>query len=303
MTQAPAYRFVVEGATAPLRLDRALQRHRPSWGRRAVRSLIERGQVRVNGRPVTLCSWQVHNGDRVELLSLPPDLPQPPQRFDDAWILAEAPDLIAIHKPAGLLSERPPHRNAPNLLDLALQRFGPVHLFHRLDRDTSGVVLLTREAAVNRGLDAAFKAGRVTKEYVAVVEAASDLPEAGEIRLPIGPHPTRRDLMAVVRSGGRPALTRFQLLCCEEGRCWLRLWPETGRTHQLRVHLAHLNAPIVGDRLYNPRWHSAPRLMLHALRIALPPDPPLAQRSFTAPLPADFLLPADPCAAELVKGL
>ncbi|MCS6845321.1 MAG: RluA family pseudouridine synthase [Caldilineales bacterium] len=304
MTEAAIYRFTVEGATAPLRLDRALQRHRPTWGRRAVRSLVEGGQVRVNGRRVTLCSWQVRNGDRIELLSLPPDLPQGPTAFDDGWLIAETPELVAVNKPAGLLSEPPPRRKAGNLLDLAAARFGPVHLFHRLDRDTSGVVLLTRHPAVNRYLDAAFKAGTVAKEYLAVVEAAQDLPPEGVIRLPIGPHPTRRDMMAVVPSGGRRAVTRFQVVHGEGERRWVRLWPETGRTHQLRVHLAHLAAPIAGDRLYNPDWRRFPRLMLHALRLTLPADAPFSPRAFTAPLPADFAMPADrAAAAELAKAL
>lgn len=304
MTGAAVYRFTVEEGAAAQRLDRALQRHRPSWGRRAVRSLIEGGQVRVNGRPVTLCSWQVRSGDRIELLRLPADLPQGPTAFDDAWIIAEAADLIAVNKPAGLLSERPPQRAAVNLLDLAAARFGPVHLFHRLDRDTSGVVLLTRTSAANRYLDAAFKAGTVVKEYLAVVEPAEGLPPEGEIRLPIGPHPTRRDMVAVVRSGGRRAVTRYQVVHAEGERCWVRLWPETGRTHQLRVHLAALAAPIAGDRLYNPAWRRSPRLMLHALRVALPADAPFPQHTFAAALPADFAMPADrAAAAELAKAL
>lgn len=283
------YSFVVQGLSEPTRLDRVLQRHQPAWGRSAVRALIESRQVRVNGQVVWLRSWQVRNGDRIELLALPQTKPQPFERFDDAWVIAEEAELVAVNKPAGLLSECPRWRKAANLLDLAKQRFGPVHLFHRLDRDTSGVVILTRSTAANRYLDAAFKQGSVVKEYVAVVAAPNRLQAEGEIRLPIGPHPTRRDMVAIVLRGGQRAVTRYQVIGVEPGRQWLRLWPETGRTHQLRVHLASQDAPILGDRLYGPAHQRQPRLMLHAARLTLPAGSGFPQRTFVAPLPADFL--------------
>ena len=286
-----SYTFAVAGLPAPTRLDRALQAHQPAWGRSAVRGLIEGRQVRVNGRPVWLCSWQVHNGDRIELLALPEAKPQPFEHFDDAWIIAEEPDLAAVDKPAGLLSESPRWREAGNLLDLARQRFGPVHLFHRLDRDTSGVVLLTRNAAINHYLDAAFKQGAVEKEYLAVVAAPNQLQAEGVIRLPIGRHPTRRDMMAVVETGGQRAVTRYRVIHAGPAQQWLRLWPETGRTHQLRVHLAYLDAPILGDRLYHPDARGAPRLMLHASRISLPASAAHPQRAYVAPTPPEFLPP------------
>ncbi len=283
------YSFSAKGLATPTRLDRVLQQHQPAWGRNAVRRLIEGRQVRVNGQSVWLCSWQVRNGDHIELLSLPEPKPQSFDRFDDTWIIAEEPDLIAVNKPAGLLAESPRWRQAVNLLSLAAERFGPLHLFHRLDRDTSGVVILTRSAATNQYLDAAFKQGAVLKEYVAVVAAPNRLQAEGVIRLPIGPHPTRRDMRAVVTRGGQRSVTRYQVVHSEPGRQWVRLWPETGRTHQLRVHLAHLGAPILGDRLYNRGDRSVGRLMLHAARLVLPAGNGFAERTFVAPLPADFL--------------
>jgi 23S rRNA-/tRNA-specific pseudouridylate synthase len=96
-------------------------------------------------------------------------------------------------------------------------------------------------------------------------------------------------MMAVVGEGGKPAMTRYQVVAREEDRVWLRLWPETGRTHQLRVHLAHVGAPVLGDRLYGPGRPEVQRLMLHAYRIVLPAQDPFPQRTFMAPLPADFL--------------
>jgi RluA family pseudouridine synthase len=224
----------------------------------------------------------------------PPAKPAQPTAFDDGWIIAQDDDLVVVNKPAGLLSEKARDPHAANLLDLAAARFGPLTLFHRLDRDTSGVVLLTRGGPVNRYLDAAFKAGAVQKEYLAIVAAPSRLASQGEIAARLGPHPDRRDMVMVAEQGGQRAVTRYVIVAETEDRQWVRLWPETGRTHQLRVHLASLDAPIVGDRLYNPAWQQAERLMLHAWRITLPAVEGWPERDFTAPLPADFPAPPLP---------
>ena len=142
--------FVVRQLDGPDRLDRVLRRRHPEWGRRAIASIVNGRQVRVNGRVVWLGSWKVRNGDRIEIASPPPSKPEPPRAFDDAWVIRDEPDLVAVCKPAGLLSQATRWTDAPNLLDLAVARFGPLSLFHRLDRDTSGVVLLTRAGPVNQ---------------------------------------------------------------------------------------------------------------------------------------------------------
>ena len=280
--------LILSGLNGPTRLDRAIRNQFPAWGRRAVQSMVNGGQVRVNDRVVWLCSWKVDNGDRLAIMASPPPKPEAPTTFDDAWLIAEEADLIAVNKPAGLLSEKPRRREATNLLDLAQERFGLLHLFHRLDRDTSGVVLLTRSGQINRYLDEAFKANTVKKEYIALVSANNDLPSEGIIEARIGPHPKRRDMMVIVRRGGKRAVTRYRLAETVGDMQRVILWPQTGRTHQLRLHLAHLGAPILGDRLYNPTHKNTSRLMLHARTISLPEDGSFRQRSFTAILPAIF---------------
>jgi RluA family pseudouridine synthase len=286
--------IVVQGLAQPTRLDRVLRTAYPQAGRQAVQRLIGAGQVMVNGQTVRLSSWLVRNGDQLALLVEPPAKPEQPGAFDDAWIIARDDDLIAVDKPAGLLSEQARAPDAANLLDLATARFGPLTLFHRLDRDTSGVVLLTRGGLVNRYLDAAFKAGTVQKEYLAVVASPNRLASQGVITARLGPHAARRDMVAVVDRGGQRAVTRYRVVAEAEGRQWVLLRPETGRTHQLRVHLASLDAPILGDRLYNPTWQPHMRLMLHALRITLPAADGWPERSFVAPPPADFPAPPLP---------
>ena len=288
MPKAPKTEFTARSLAKPTRLDRVLRNQFPLWGRQAVQRLITAGKVQLNGRVVWLASWEVQNGDRLQIAAPPAPKTAPPATFDEAWVIAEEEDLIAINKPAGLLSEPKRFSRTPNLLELASARFGSLVLFHRLDRDTSGIVLLTRPGEFNKYLDAAFKSHTILKEYLAVVASPNRLAPGGIIDVPLGPDPERRDRMKVVERGGQPAVTRYRVESEEKGRQRVRLWPTTGRTHQLRLHLAHLGAPILGDRLYGPRPREDQRLLLHAERLELPATDKNPARSFAAPLPEGF---------------
>jgi RluA family pseudouridine synthase len=279
----------IQGLAKPTRLDRFLRDRFPDWGRQAVQGLISAKGVKVNGRVVWLASWQVQNGDRIEIAQPPAAKPAPLAHFEERWLIAVEDELIVVNKPAGLLSEAPSMRDAANLLDLAKARFGELILFHRLDRDTSGVVLLTRPGPINQVLDRTFKAGLVQKEYLAVVVRPNGLATNGIINARLDSHPQRRDMMAVVTRGGQAAVTRYAIVAENQTRQWVRLWPQTGRTHQLRVHLAHCGAPILGDRLYG-QADSAKRLLLHAQRIILPADAGFPERRYEAPLPPEFTI-------------
>jgi RluA family pseudouridine synthase len=250
-----------------------------------VQRAITGGQVRVNGKEVWLCSWQVRTGDQIELAAAPAAKPAGPAVFDERWLIAADDDLIAVNKPAGLLSEPARNEAAANVLQLVQNRFGPVTLAHRLDRDTSGVLLLARTVAANRLLSAAFRHHTAVKEYLAVTRPAPGFPPAGVISLPLAPDAARRDKMLVVRSGGQRAVTRYAVIGSDAGRMLLRLWPETGRQHQLRVHLAASGIPILGDRLYGDSA-SAPRLLLHAERLCLPWEE--RERVFEAEVPEEL---------------
>ncbi|MEN9418062.1 MAG: hypothetical protein RI988_1682 [Pseudomonadota bacterium] len=179
---------------------------------------------------------------------------------------------VVVEKPAGLPAV--PGRSAA-LQDCAWRRVQVHHpdalVVHRLDMATSGLLLFARGESAQRALSGAFESRLVRKGYVAVV--AGELKEdAGEIGLPIGAHWPDRPRRCVDPLRGRPALTRFQVLVREDGRTRLALEPVTGRTHQLRVHLAAIGHPIVGDALYAPpeAQAGAPRLLLHASRLAVP---------------------------------
>ena len=253
------------------RLDRVIRDQFPDWGRRVVSQLLQQRQVRVNGKTVWMGSWKVNRGDRIEISQPPVGKPTAQARFDPDWLVEDAGDVIVICKPAGLLSQATRAGGEDNLLSLAQKFFGDeIRLFHRLDRDTSGLCLLTRPGPVNAYLDAVFKQRRVIKEYRALVDARGRLEASGQIRLYMAQHDRRPDMMQVVEKGGQFSVTDYQLV--GESEIGLPVWlqPHTGRTHQLRVHLAYMDAPIVGDRLYGGR--KAHRLMLHSERIALPEE-------------------------------
>jgi RluA family pseudouridine synthase len=288
-----AERFVVDDLPAPQRLDRVLRARYPQSGRQAIQRLIGQRQVEVNGRTVWLASWLVSNGDVITVHRAPATLPSHPQQFDPAWLIADEGDLLAVNKPAGLLCEPRRGLDRPSLLQLATAHFGPLTLFHRLDRDTSGVVLLTRGGEINALLARAFQEGLVHKEYIAVVAAPNRLAQRGVIDVRLRPSRRRRDQMEATERGGQRAVTRYEVLAAGDNRMWVRLFPETGRMHQLRVHLAYFGAQILGDRLYGSA-HSAPRLMLHARSITLPAQIFGVERRFVAPTPPDFTLNQPP---------
>lgn len=290
-------KFTVSKLNQPVRIDRALRDQYPNWGRRAVQSVINAGKVKVNGRKVWRCSWKVRTRDVVEVLEPPAEKPTQPSIFDEAWILANEGGLLAINKPSGLLSESTNRGQRANLLGLVQARFGDATLFHRLDRDTSGVILFTlpgdEQRALNQYLARAFKARTVQKEYVTLVHASNQLQGAGEIKTRIDSHADRRDMMEVVPRGGKLAVTHYEVESDSDAIQRVRLWPHTGRTHQLRVHMQHMGAPILGDRLYGRHKSDLKsgyaRLMLHAHRITLPTDGTFPQRTICALLPAEFL--------------
>ena len=252
-----------------MRLDRYLQSEFPHWSRAQCQRLIGARHVRVNQRVVWLASWEVQATDLVTV-----DRDQVHQvkatTWDEGWVLLRREDLVVLNKPSGLRSEARSDGDSDNLLTLARTRFGAdLALGHRLDRDTSGIVTLTRPGSSRRALDAAFKAHTLVKTYVAVVAADALLDDVGDIVSRLGAHPEHRDQRVVVLTGGESAHTHYEVTSRGRFGMVVRLLPTTGRTHQLRVHLASVGAPILGDRLYGDQF-TAPRLLLHAQRLQVP---------------------------------
>ncbi|MGO3126972.1 MAG: RluA family pseudouridine synthase [Luteimonas sp.] len=207
-------------------------------------------------------------------------------------LLHEDAHLLVFDKPSGLLSV--PGRGADKqdcLATRALAQWPDARVVHRLDQPTSGVIVLARNAEMQRALGDAFAERRVDKRYVAIVDGWPDA-DAGTIDLPLQADWPNRPRQQVDRISGKPALTRWQVLSrtqAADGRPCTRLAliPETGRTHQLRVHLQAIGHPILGDALYaSPEAHArASRLLLHAESLALDHPATGAPLRVTCPMP------------------
>lgn len=185
-------------------------------------------------------------------------------------VVHEDAHVVALDKPAGLLCV--PGRGeglAHNLWSLALRRWPSLRIVHRLDQATSGLVLFALDAGTHRALSAAFERREVHKRYEALVHGAPAADD-GSIELPLAADWPNRPRQRVDPVHGRPSLTHWQVLARGAPGCRLALQPVTGRSHQLRVHLAAIGHPVHGDRLYGPPDDAAPRLMLHAHRLRLP---------------------------------
>ncbi len=284
----------------PDRLDRALATLVPTLSRSQIQKLIAEGRVTVDGVART-ASFRAPLG-AVAVLDIPDPPPLRPQpeamplevlyEDDDVWVLNKPAGLV-VHPGAGVWSGT--LVNALLARDPALAEVGdPLRpgIVHRLDKETSGALVVARTNMALQCLQAQFKARQVQKGYVALCAGVPPMSE-GVIQLPIARHPKHRRRMAVVTSG-RAAVTRVRVLRTYAGGYSLvYARPITGRTHQLRVHLAAVGAPIVGDAVYGSRRDLltrllAPRHMLHAMLIAF--DLPSSGERITvrAPLPPDF---------------
>jgi 23S rRNA pseudouridine1911/1915/1917 synthase len=290
--------FRVEGDEAGTRLDRFLAPRLADFSRSAVQRLIRASAVRLNGVPAR-SSAKVKTGDLVEVdvpQVLPPsvepqDLPLRVLLEDPAFAVLDKDPGIAVHpgagRPDGTLANAVAHRYGSLALGGEAHRPGIVH---RLDLDTSGVIVVARTEAAHAALADAFKERRVEKEYLALV--FGDPPhDEDEIDLPLGRdlmHPTK---MAVRFDGGRPAQTAVDVLERYGPAAQVRCRPRTGRTHQIRVHLLSRGHPLLGDRTY-ARGRTAPvevpRLMLHASRLAFPHPSSGATVRVEASIPPDI---------------
>ena len=285
-----------------LRLDAHLAAIHPAISRSRWKQLIEDGRVALNGVPVRKPNTALAAGDELRC-TLPAPAPVGLVAADIPLdILYEDSDLIALNKPAGLVVHPAPGHAADTLVNALLHHCADLQgiggelrpgIVHRLDKDTSGVLVVAKNEAAVANLVAQFSAHTVEKEYLALVWGAPKKP-TGVVELPIGRHPVHRKKMAVVAKG-RPAVTRYETLAAMPLASLLRVRIETGRTHQIRVHLAHLGHPVVGDATYGRARHGLPadleipRQMLHAHRLKLAHPRDGRPMEFTAPPPADFL--------------
>jgi 23S rRNA pseudouridine1911/1915/1917 synthase len=305
----------VPEAGAGERLDRFLAAAQPDLSRSRLQALIRAGQVTVSGRAAR-ASQRLRAGEHVRV-----ELPDPAARTValepeaiPLTIVHEDGHLLVLDKPAGLVVH-PGAGVATGTLVHALLHHAPEiagvggagrpGIVHRLDKETSGLMVVARTPAAHRALVEMLRARAVRRRYLAIVWG---LPRAasGRIEGPIGRDPRQRKRMAVVARGGKPARTRWRVRERLVGAALLEVTLDTGRTHQIRVHLAHIGHPVVGDPLYGGRGRAQlsrtagerslravvldalPRQALHAAGLEFPHPVTGAAMSFTSPPPEDF---------------
>ncbi len=294
--------LIVPPAAAGQRLDRFLAAASAIRTRSHAKQLLDAGLVRVDGM-ARKAAYVVRGGERVAVtMPAPTPFAVEPEAIP-LCILHEDDDLLAIDKPPGMVVHPAPGARHGTLVHALAHRLGALPavgdperpgIVHRLDRDTSGVLLVARTRRAHESLARQFRERTLDKVYLAVVRGSVSASK-GRIDRPIGRHPRERKRMSVRSVRGRPAVTRWTVVERLAGGTVLRLVPETGRTHQLRVHLAAAGHPIIGDRVYGARRAGRgggrvafPRQALHAEAITFAHPATGATLTIRAPVPPDI---------------
>jgi 23S rRNA pseudouridine1911/1915/1917 synthase len=282
------------------RLDKFLAEQVADLSRSAIQRLIDTAQVLVNGEPVK-ASYKVRPGDLVVACVPQPEPEEPVAEAIPLCIVYEDQALMVVNKPAGMVIHPAPGHRSGTLVNALLAHCPDLAatggsagdarpgIVHRLDRDTSGLILVAKNEQIRRALQRQFKARQVHKVYVALLDGRLQAAH-GRIEAPLGRDPRHRQRMAVV-PGGREAVTEYRLLACFAGDYSLvEAEPKTGRTHQIRVHFASIGHPVVGDTVYGrrPTRLPVPRQFLHAQRLGFTHPLTGQPLGFEAPLPDDL---------------
>ena len=292
--------FLTQPADAAKRLDHFLQERLPAFSRSRVQDWIKAGRVRINGKPVEKASQALRGGESVDVE--PAEL-TPLRAFAEdipVNVLYEDAAVIAVDKPAGMVVHVGAGNHEGTLVNALLHRFGTLSnstgderpgIVHRLDRDTSGVILVARTDAAHRALAAQFAGRTVEKVYLALAHGHLKR-DHGFFDQPIERDPVRRIRMTARTGRGRASLTEYRVLArgSTPKLSYLEVMLHTGRTHQIRVHLSAAGHPIVGDRIYGaPAAQPAlARFFLHAHRITFTSPATGQPVTVESPLPADL---------------
>lgn len=279
------------------RVDKYIAEHLPDLSRSLVQRLIREGRVTVNGAE-TRASYRVEGDDEIIVRVPPPEATELEPEPIPLDVVYEDEDLIVINKPAGLVVH-PSHGHRKGTLVNAILAHCPdlagingtlrPGIVHRLDKDTSGLIIVAKNDAAQQSLQRQFKRREVRKTYLALVEGRLE-PERGLIEAPVGRDPHHRKRMAVVARGGREARTEYRVLETLADHTLVEVHPLTGRTHQVRVHFASLGHPLVGDPVYGFRRQrlGLGRQFLHAWKLGFHLPSSGRPIELTAELPQDL---------------
>lgn len=279
------------------RLDKLLSEQIPDLTRSAIQNLMKNGCVTVNGAPLKK-NAKASAGDIVLV-----DLPDPKETAIEPEnialdIIYEDADIVVINKPRGMVVHPAPGNWSGTLVNALMYHCGNSlsgingeirpGIVHRIDKDTSGLLVVAKNDRAHQSLAEQIKQHTAVRRYYAIVYGAPR-DDHGIVNAPIARHRTDRKKMAVME-GGREAITHYDVLECYRGYTYMTFLLETGRTHQIRVHMAHIGHPIIGDPLYGPsndKWKLGGQC-LHAGQLTLTHPATGEQITFDAPLPAYF---------------
>lgn len=295
------YNLTVETDEEGLRLDQFLAQMLTAQSRSYLQKLIRNGHILVNGN-AKKPSYDVKEGDEI-IVTLPTPVPLDVQAEDIPLnIIYEDVNLIVINKPAGLIVHPAAGHFDHTLVNALVYHCGRnlsciggvlrPGIVHRLDRDTSGCIVVAKDDTTHNGLTKQFQGREVNKEYLAIV--AGKVKELrGTLSTMIGRHPVHRKRMAVRYDTGREAVTTYEVLERFQMATLLNLKLGTGRTHQIRVHMSHMGHPVLGDEEYGKKKSrlsgiEIPRQMLHAYKLGFVHPVKNEWMEFTAPIPQDM---------------
>ncbi|MDF1495750.1 RluA family pseudouridine synthase [Caproiciproducens sp. CPB-2] len=244
-----------------IRLDKLVSEKTENMTRSAAEKLIERGNATLNGKPLTK-SYRGTAGDRIDLVVPEPEkLDVRPEKIP-LEILYEDADLLVVNKPKGMVVHPAAGNHTGTLVNALLAHCGDSlsgingvvrpGIVHRIDKDTSGLLIVAKNDFAHRNLAEQIKAHSFTRLYEAVVHGSLK-EDDGTIDAPIGRHPLHRKMMAVTEKNSRNAVTHYHVLARYDGFTHVQCRLETGRTHQIRVHMAYIGHPVAGDAVYGPK--------------------------------------------------
>lgn len=301
----PNLDFTVSREEAGVRLDRALSRMLPDSSRTFLQKIIKDGCVFCNGKCVTVPRFPVQHDMKITVEMPELSLPEVPAAEEfDFTILYEDDQMLVIDKPAGVVVHPAAGNHEGTVVNALLGRYPSLAeglnansrpgIVHRLDKDTSGCLVIAKTPEAQFHLGNAFANREVSKTYLTIVRGIPQRP-TGEVVTLIGRHPVNRQKMAVVERNGKTAVTSYHLLGSgsinDVKLSLLAVKIATGRTHQIRVHMNHLGFPVLGDQVYGgsrARVEGVERQLLHAWKIELPHPGNRQKCSFKAELPEDF---------------
>ena len=294
----PAFKITIDSSAICCRIDLFLTQTYTDSSRSFFQKALEKNLIKVNNKLVTKAHYMLRIGDTIEYTpaerTIGTYIPSGTTYVMKHMIVAETEDFLLINKPAGLVVHRPHEKNTDiSVVDIVLDYLPAVAsvgvaerpgIVHRLDKDTSGLLLIAKNATSYEVLTGLFKNHLIQKTYYAVVQG--QMPAQGSIDYPISRHLVIPNKMTHIDSHGRASLTHYKAISYFTDATFLELKPTTGRTHQLRVHCAAIGHPILGDFLYGSASKQIRRQALHAgaLHFSLNGQ----EYSYTAELPKDF---------------